>query len=189
MVHAISKVKQLWIPILLVAALLTASGVVWSQQGNGGGGSTAYTDINPAYNDVLLIPPEAGAGNVLITHMIEMDPSTSMVVMGPTGGEVATVVLTSLIPADGNEALTGPNYGDLTGVVQITAKVYTPYTYGVVTTWPTAPADLPIIFYSDITVHPEKTVTFQVPIASYNPATPPGTLVMYKAEFVVSTGP
>jgi hypothetical protein len=196
MTQVIGKMKLLkwWMPLLLVAALVAAGGVAWSQQGGSDGVLPQFADQNPAYENVVVNQPELA---VPLLYMIEMDPPTAVVVLGT--GDIATVVLTNLIP----EPL--PNYtpymkdlqttgfimrnGDLTGNVTVTAALYNTFDKtGCMGVWPDAsPASTQVIKFENITVHPGKTVTFQVPIfPAYAPA---GAIFLLKSEFAINPNP
>ena len=202
MTQVIGKMKLLkwWMPLLLVAALVAAGGVAWSQQGGSGGGSfPEITDINPAYDNEVVMPAENPLPVVL--YMIEMDPATSAPAVG--GGDLATIILTNLIPEPlANGSVVGSvipptpgsapgdpvivvAHGDLTGNVTVTGQIYNTFNvYGCLATYP-EPTDVTVINFPNITVHPGKTVTLQFPVIPGQNGIA-GAIFLLKSEFHLS---
>jgi len=146
MTQVIGKMKLLkwWMPLLLVASLVAAGGLAWSQSGSGGVFDTSnlpqITDANPAYDDEIVAPSEIVLPAVL--YSITMDPQTSVIPLG--GGDITTIVVTNLIGEPiplgpygqtMDSDVTSPTfgtlvpinsmaYGDITGDVVVTADVY-----------------------------------------------------------------
>lgn len=200
MTQVIGKMKLLkwWMPLLLVAALVAAGGLAWTQSGSGGSGGgdvmPLFGDQNPAYDAVVVNQPELA---VPLLYMIEMSPETSLITLGT--GDMATVVLTNLIPEPlpnftpymKDLATTGTIManGDLTGDVEITAALYNTFDKsGCMGIWPdpTAPSTK-VITFANVTVHPGRTITFQVPI--FPAMAPAGAIFLLKAAFSITAGP
>jgi hypothetical protein len=208
MTQVIGKMKLLkwWMPLLLVAALVAAGGLAWSQSGSGGVFDTSnlpqLTDANPAYDDEIVTVPEVVPPVVL--YSLAMDPSTSVIPLG--GGDITTVTLTNLI----SEPLAVGPYGrvldqttgmlksvnvmangDITGDVVVTADVYNNlYVYGCLTTYNSntsvvnyttnglPSASVVVKVMRNITVHPGGSVSFIVLVA-------PGMGAVSGAEFLL----
>jgi hypothetical protein len=142
MTQVMSKAKW-FIPVIVIVAMLLAVGIVWSQSSSGGTVSNLgdLTKQNPAYDDQVVTPPDAGSLPAVL-YSITMDPPTSTVPM--LGGTVATIVVTNLIPAAINNGPVGYTVdltpgsttfgqevpvnamanGDITGDMVITADIY-----------------------------------------------------------------
>jgi len=200
MTQVIGKMKLLkwWMPLLLVAALVAAGGLAWSQSGSGGSFDTSslpqITDINPAYDDQIVVPGEAAP---IALWTVTMDPPTSLIMLG--GGDMTTVTVTNNIPAPLNNGTGIGRYGpfpgapekimdngDLTGDLLITADVYNVIDPdGCIAVFPTMMTqhDVIVKVYDNITVHPAGTVTFTCPVLPGLQAIPGGEY-MLKAQFV-----
>ncbi len=166
------------IPVIVIVAMLAAVGIVWSQSSDGGVGITAEGDLNPGYENVVIIPPENAASATTFLYSIDVSPEAAMI--AADSGDIMTIVVTNLTAADGTGF-------DLSGNVMVTAAIYNPL--GAIAPVLTFMASAPqaVVTFTDITVHPEKAVTLQVPIRAFYNAlggpttTPQGMILEYKA--------
>lgn len=185
MTQVMSKAKW-FVPVIVIVAMLAAVGVVWSQSGSGSGGlgDIQTTDFNPGYESVVVAASESSMPVVL--YSITVDPPSAVVPVG--GGDMATVVVTNLIPEVlANVPMTIVQNGDLTGDITVTAEVYTPvFTTGVVS-WTAPVAPVAVVTFAGVTVHPGLTVTATVPVIPALAAA--GSICFYKAEFLNVVGP
>jgi len=207
MTQVFSRAKWI-VPILVVIAMLAAVGIVWSQSGSGGtvGIAQEFADLNPAYDDQVVTPPDAGALPAVL-YSITMDPPTSTVPM--LGGTVATIVVTNLVPAPINngpcgytvDPLTGlmtpvsaTRNGDIVGDLVVSADVYNNINpTGCLAVYTSAAglndgmpsqSQIAVKVYPNITIHPGMTVTFQVPVVAGLGAVP-GAEFMLKAQLAI----
>jgi hypothetical protein len=212
MTQVMSKAKW-FVPIIVIVAMLAVVGIVWSQSSSGGVsdlGLTQLTDQNPAYDDQVVTPPDAGTLPAVL-YSITMDPPTSTVPM--LGGTVATVVVTNLIPAPISNGPCGVTAdpitkveipvialanGDITGDLYVTADIYNYVDLsGCLAVFDSAPGtkdglpsapDTVVKVYENITVHPGMTVTFQIPIIAGMGAVPGADFMIKAALYVPDSG-
>jgi len=186
------------LPIALVLSLVASFTVV----GAAGGGSddmslgsddfasSDFADFNPAYESVILAPPEEsvlGIPDPAVLYSIDVDSQATAITLD--GGDVFGITITNLIEAPiANLSAAGlylagltaqggdmTENGDLIGNVIITAEYQGMDDPGV-SLEPLASFGggdgslvnpVNIIEYDDVIVHPGKTVVIQVPIAGF----------------------
>ena len=147
-------------------------GQVWVMKitPTGGGKNPAYAGLgvalgggqNPAYASLIALVPAP-------THRVEIEPQT--LVLSPGGSAIMKVSVTSLSSQDVN--------GNLT----VTASRYTSTSTDGLTTWSLVGPEITVATFANLTIHPEKTVSFLVPIILT--LTQP-TLVILKADFLLN---
>ena len=218
MTQVIGKMKLLkwWMPLLLVAALVAAGGLAWSQSGSGGVFDTSnlpqVTDMNPAYDDEMVTVPETAVPVVL--YSLAFDPSTSIIPLG--GGDITTLTLTNLIsePVKNGPYTTEtlpPDYimkavntmanGDITGDVVVTADVYNIMYYGgCIATYQSTASNstavegvhsdnVTIKVLEDITVHPGSSLSFIIPVFPGAQAVPGAEFMLKAALYKAGSAP
>jgi hypothetical protein len=136
------------------------------------GSKSAAPGGNPGYASVIVGPSTVGPSQgSLALYSIEISSATALLSSG--SGTTLTVVVTSLT----NVAITG----NLT----VTAYIYTSTVSGPITQWvEAAGSPQTIVTFANITVDPERTVSFLVPL--FAPAIAQPMLIVVKADFILA---